>query len=65
MVDIVRVVDDVVQVIDRDRRDRELTAVAAQSAPRPRVGAHLRVGIGHRVGRIDEFGRDDCGSWEP
>jgi hypothetical protein len=29
MVDIVRVVNDIVQVVDRDRRDRELTAVAS------------------------------------
>ncbi len=64
MVDIVRVVNDVVQVIDRDRRDRELAAVASQPTPRPCVGRDVVVGVGHRPCRIDEFGRDDGGSCE-
>src|SRR4051812_9115562 len=59
MVDIVRVMNDVMQVIDGNRRDRELAAIAAQPAPRPRVVRHARIGGGHRARRFDKFGRDD------
>src|SRR3954469_25371476 len=58
MVDIVRVMNDVMQVIDRNRCDRELAAVAAQPAPRPRVALHVLIGGGHRARRFDKFGRD-------
>src|SRR4051812_40626012 len=40
-------VDDVVQVVERQGRDRELASVAAESTSRPRVGRDRVVEIGH------------------
>src|SRR5438105_1793393 len=61
MVHVVGVVDNVVQVVDRDRRDGEFAAVAAQTAPRPRVGWHVGVGVGHDTCGIEQFGGDRGG----
>src|SRR5829696_2305250 len=58
MVDVVRVMDDVMQVIDRDRLDGEFAAVAAQAAPCPPVGGHISVGVGHNACGVEQFGSD-------
>ena len=52
MGDVPGVMDDVVQVIERDRGDGEFASVAAKSAPRPGVGGHPGVGVGDRVGGV-------------
>ena len=59
--DVPPVVDDVVQVVDRDRRHREPAAVAAQSRSRPFVGGHRRVGVRDPVRGLHQFLGDHGG----
>src|SRR5436305_108629 len=49
------------QVIDGDRRDGELAAVAPQSGARPRVVGHRRIGVGDGFGGCRQFGGDRVG----